>query len=314
MATGYLLVDSPNPTTAQGGYPRRGGYRPSGTCIVHTSEGNWTGGVDALTRLVQTRADHGCYHRACDWQDIARYYPWEWETWQDTETNPWAVGIAAACRTTDWGTMPGDVRDGFYRNMARMAADFVVYMRNTYNVEVPRRRISGAEARAGVPGFAAHGDSGVARTDPGVLFDWALFFRYINEALAGTLASQGTITEDPMEPSTMFKSKDGANVTLETLLNSIDAKAEHAAESTKALPWFDKQVRERLALDAELAAAAAAQIAALTEAVTALAAPRVDVDGDAILARIEEGMDKFRDSYTVTLERVSATTDEEAPA
>jgi hypothetical protein len=189
----YILVNSPNPTTPQGGYPRRGGYKPSGTCIVHTSEGAWNAGVDSLTRLVRTRADYGCYHRACDWQDIALYYPWEWEAWQDTETNPWAVGIAAACRTTDWAVMPADIRAGFYRNLGIMAADFVNYMKVEYGITVPLKRISGAQARAGVPGFCAHGDSGVSRTDPGPQFDWPLFFKCTQQALgSAALAPQST--------------------------------------------------------------------------------------------------------------------------
>lgn len=197
MATGFIMVDSPNPTTPQGTLPRRGIYGAlSGTCIVHTSEGNWAAGVNALTNLVRTRSDYGCYHRACDWADIAPYYPWEWETWQDSETNNWAVGIAAACSTGDWGNMPADVEEGFYRNMATMAADFVVYMRDNYGIDVPRRRLTGAEARARVPGFCAHGDSGISRTDPGAKFDWARFFRYIEDALNGTVPEQDT--EDKM--------------------------------------------------------------------------------------------------------------------
>lgn len=181
MATGYILVDSP-PATPQGTFPRRGGNKLSGTCIVHTSEGGWRGGVEALTRLVRIRSDYGCYHQACDWQDIAKYYPWEWEAWQDSETNNWAVGIAAACKTTDWATMPADISEGYYRNMAAMAVDFINYMK-TKGINVPVRRITGWEARNRVPGFCAHGDSGIARSDPGRDFDWTRFFNYINEAL-----------------------------------------------------------------------------------------------------------------------------------
>lgn len=198
MATGYIMVDSPNPYQSQGTYPRRGGAKLSGTCIVHTSEGNWTSGVAGLTRLVQTRTDWGCYHRAVDWQSIALYYPWEWETWQDTETNNWAVGIAAACKTSDWGNFTASVEEGYYRNLAKCAADFVVYMSKTHGILVPLKRISGAEARNRVPGFAAHGDSGVGRTDPGVNFDWNRFFRYTSELL-GNISYQstgGTYTAD----------------------------------------------------------------------------------------------------------------------
>lgn len=200
MATGYIMVDSPNPYTPQGTYPRRGGAKLSGTCIVHTSEGNWQGGVDALTNLVRSRADYGCYHRACDWQDIAAYYPWEWETWQDSETNNWAAGISAACKTTDWGNMPADVEEGFYRNLALMAADFVNYMASK-NIHVPLRRITGAQARARVPGFAAHGDSGVSRSDPGVNFDWARFFKYTADVLNGAASPNTSELEEEDMPS-----------------------------------------------------------------------------------------------------------------
>lgn len=205
MATGYIMLDSPNPTTAQGTYPRRGVFgKLSGTCIVHTSEGDWRAGVDSLTGLVRRRSDYGCYHRACDWADIALYYPWEWEAWQDSETNNWAVGIAAACRTSDWRVMPAEILEGYYRNMARMAADFVAYMRDEYGVEVPLRRLSGAEARARVPGFCAHGDSGVARSDPGADFDWNKFFDYTRQALGGVLPQGEIITKNEEDDDKML--------------------------------------------------------------------------------------------------------------
>lgn len=200
MATGFIMLDHPNTAQPQGTYPRRGARgRLTGTVILHTSEGNWQAGVDSLTRLVQTRGDHGCYHQACDWVDIAPYYPWEWETWQDSETNNWAVGIAAACRTSDWRIMPAEIREGYLRNMAKMAADFVRYMKATYGIVVPLVRISGAQARAGVPGFCAHGDSGVARSDPGADFDWATFFKYTKAELDGT-----TTKPKPTTPKDWF--------------------------------------------------------------------------------------------------------------
>jgi len=200
MTTGYLMLDQPNPYTAQGTYPRRGVRgKPTGTCILHTTEGAWQAGVQSLINLVRSRSDYGCYHRACDWEDIALLYPWEWETWQDSETNNWAVGISAACRTTDWRTMPADIAEGYYRNMARMAADFVNYMKTTYGITVPLKRITGAQARAGVPGFAAHGDSGVSRSDPGADFDWAKFFNYTRQALgSAAIVPQSATQEDTL--------------------------------------------------------------------------------------------------------------------
>jgi hypothetical protein len=208
MATGYIMVDTPNLRTPQGGYPRRGGWQPSGTCIVHTSEGNWQAGVDALTNLVRTRADYGCYHQGCDWKKIAKYYPWLWETWQDSETNNWAVGISAACKTSDWGNMPADVEEGYYRNMAHMGAEFVRYMRDNFGINVPLVRISGAEARAAKPGFCAHGDSGIARSDPGARFDWARFFRYMRENLTGVVTPGGTTGDEDDKMLIIAKQKD----------------------------------------------------------------------------------------------------------
>jgi hypothetical protein len=143
--------------------------------------------------MIARRADWGSYHRLVDSDSIIDMLPWEYEAWQDTETNNWAVGISAALRTSDWLTMPADRADRVYRNLAACAADFVRYMQGK-GVVVPLRRISGAEARAKVPGFCAHGDSGVARSDPGAAFDWARFFRYTEEALGGGLNFAGTTT------------------------------------------------------------------------------------------------------------------------
>jgi tetrahydromethanopterin S-methyltransferase subunit G len=207
MTTGYLMLDQPNPYTAQGTYPRRGNRgKLTGTCILHTTEGAWTAGVQSLINLVRSRSDYGCYHVAVDWQDIARLYPWEWETWQDSETNNWAVGISAACRTSDWAIMPADIREGYYRNMARAAADFIQYVKTEHGITVPLARLSGEQARAGMPGFCAHGDSGLHRSDPGADFDWTTFFNYTRQALGSpAIAPQSTT---PKEPFTMGQYED----------------------------------------------------------------------------------------------------------
>ena len=233
MSTGYIMLDSPNPTTPQGTFPRRGGYAPSGTCIVHTSEGAWTAGVDSLTGLVQRRADYGCYHRACDWIDIARYYPWWWECWQDSETNNWAVGIAAACRTTDWKIMPAEIREGYYRNMARMAADFVLYMKEVHGITVPLRRITGAEARNRVPGFCAHGDSGIARSDPGADFDWPLFFKYTAEALNNP--------EDTLSAAEVKTITDSVNHAFHRLETELPGKIAEAVRNALKTTYMDPE-------------------------------------------------------------------------
>lgn len=197
----YLL--DYNPGTQQWGFPRRGGAQLSGTIIVHTAECaadnvGEDSSAENCARMIANRADWGSYHRLVDSDSIIDMLPWEYEAWQDSETNNWAVGISAALRTSDWATMPGDRRDRVYRNLAACAADFVRYMA-ARGVTVPLVRISGAQARSRVPGFCAHGDSGLYRSDPGTQFDWALFFRYTAEFLSGTIQPQSiTIEEDFM--------------------------------------------------------------------------------------------------------------------
>jgi hypothetical protein len=191
----YLL--GYNPGTPQFTFPRRGGNKLSGTCIVHTAEcATDTVGEDSsaedTARFIANRADYGSYHTLVDSDSIIEMVPYEYEAWQDSETNNWAVGISAACRTTDWGTMPADREERYYRNLAWAAADFVKYMREVYGIEVPRVRITGDQARNRVAGFCAHGDSGISRTDPGVKFDWARFFNYVNQELEGTVEEVAT--------------------------------------------------------------------------------------------------------------------------
>lgn len=189
---GFYMLDNPNPNTPQGVLPRRGTRgQLTGTAIIHTSESVLDRiGPDSTAEdcasFIGRRTDYGCYHTLVDSDSIIEMYPYEWETWQDSETNNWAVGLSVAIRASEWNTVPEDQKERLYRNIASAAADFVIYMRVAHNIEVPRKRISGDAARAGEPGFCAHGDSGLYRTDPGADFEWDRFFKYIEEALTGT--------------------------------------------------------------------------------------------------------------------------------
>lgn len=285
MTTGYLMLDQPNPFTAQGTYPRRGTRgKLTGTCILHTTEGAWTAGVQSLINLVRTRSDYGCYHRACDWQDIALLYPWEWETWQDSETNNWAVGISAACRTTDWAAMPADIREGYYRNMARMAADFVNYMKTTYGITVPLARLSGDQARAGLPGFCAHGDSGIARSDPGAQFDWTKFFNYTRQALGtAAIAPQSTTTRKGFLMSLSDKQQD-------ELYNRVMSYVDAPISAVDDKVWGHTVLRggKQISVKQELADAKS-EAQALRAAVTALA-KNPDLTADQITAAVKAGI------------------------
>jgi hypothetical protein len=192
----YLL--DYNPGTQQWGYPRRGANL-SGTCIIHTAEcamdlDGDDQSAETCANFIANRADYGSYHRLVDSDSIIDMVPFEYEAWQDSETNPWAVGISAAVQAGRWLEIPAARRDRIYRNMASAAAEFVNHMAGK-GITVPLVRISGAQARARVPGFCAHGDSGISRTDPGTQFDWALFFNYTARALGDSLSyASETIT------------------------------------------------------------------------------------------------------------------------
>lgn len=188
MATGFYLLDHPQ-AVQQWGYPRRAGGKLSGTCIVHTAE-NVTdlvgadAGAEDVASFMCRRFDYGAYHTLVDSDSIMELVPYEYECWQDSETNNWAVGISAALQAHRWLEVPTARRLRIYRNLAWAAADFVIYMRDAKKITVPLKRISGAQARARVPGFCAHGDSGIARSDPGRNFNWTLFFQYTAEEIA----------------------------------------------------------------------------------------------------------------------------------
>lgn len=202
---GYYLLDRVN-TVLQYAYPRRGGSKPSGTIIVHTAECamDLAGADDSAENcasFIAGRSDYGSYHRLVDSDSVIKMLPFNYEAWQDTETNGWGIGISAAVQAGKWNTIPADRRDRIYRNLAKAAAEAVEYMRATYGVNVPIKRISGAQARAGVPGFCAHGDSGIHRSDPGAQFDWDLFFTYTNQEL-GRVYAASVIEKDWFDMAT----------------------------------------------------------------------------------------------------------------
>jgi hypothetical protein len=227
MATGFYLLDNAQPITRQYGYPRRGAVL-SGTCIIHTAEcaldnvGEDTS-AEGTAEFIRTRSDYGSYHTLVDSDSIIEMAPYEYETWQDSETNPWAVGLSCACQADGWHLIPADRKDRIYRNLATAAADFVTYMA-TKGITVPLRRITGAQARARVPGFCAHGDSGIDRHDPGVQFDWALFFKYTQQALGGAALAPQSSTPNPITKGALMALSDKEQTELLTKTRLIDQR------------------------------------------------------------------------------------------
>lgn len=282
--TGFYLLDY-NPGTRQWTYPRRGAVL-SGTIIIHTAEcarddvGEDTS-AENCAHFIANRKDYGSYHRLVDSDSIIKMVPWEYEAWQDQMTNPWAVGISSALRTSDWAVMPADRREGYYRNLAECGAEFVRYMR-TKGIVVPLKRITGAQARAKVPGFCAHGDSGLNRTDPGRDFNWKLFFLYVQEALDGINPQGGTTKPEedmPLTPDDIAKV--AAAVWDRPILNKYD----NHVKAGDLIGYVDKNLNDARAELTAAIASVTVPVVTITEADVAAIADRLkDALGPAVAA------------------------------
>lgn len=276
----FYLLDHAQPNTQQWGYPRRGAQL-SGTCIVHTAECaadtvGPDGSAEGTAEFIRNRSDYGSYHTLVDSDSIIEMVPYEYEAWQDSETNPWAVGISAAVQADHWDAIPAARRDATLRNMAWAAADFVTYMASK-GITVPLRRITGAQARARVPGFCAHGDSGIDRHDPGAQFDWAKFFKYTAEALKGSAAiapQSGTVKPTPKEWDEMATPKEIFDVVWggpgqPMLLNNELGRKEYPGTMLGAMT--DRIVRQQLKPLRQEVAVQAAQVSNLIAALANVA-------------------------------------------
>lgn len=197
MATGYYLLDNPNPNYKQYRIPRRYGRLPSGVVTLHTFEWPWKRGANPAAAWLTTRDTPGSYHRLCDWADILPLAPWWAECWQDMEVNPHGVGIAAAVYADEWNTIPAGTRLAIVRNMARAAADYAKWLKATRGITLPARRITWAQAKAGVPGFCPHSETNPGRrSDVGRAFPWGYFFEQYERFVAAD-QKVGGVTHTP---------------------------------------------------------------------------------------------------------------------
>lgn len=305
---GYYLQDNPNPNTAQYGWPRK---KVSGVVGVHTAENNtdFEGadpGAEDVARFIGRRTDYGSYHAIADADSRIKLVPPSFSAWADTENNAHAMSVSGAMQAARWSELTAARAAAITRNMAYAAAELVqdAVAAGLLREPTPARRITAAEAIAGSKaGFYGHGETNPGRRyDPGQNFNWTLFLTTYDQAING-IASQGTITsEDEVSADMPMTSKDGIPVTLQDVLNSIDGKAEAAKTAVEKLPEFIVNVSGEFDILRADRAAKEAQIAALTDAVKALATAQ---DSAAVLATIEAGMDRFKDSYQLTLSRVA---------
>lgn len=201
MATGYYLMDNPNPNTPQYGWERN---RVSGVIGVHTAENNtcFNGpdpGDSDVARFIAGRSDYGSYHVLADADSRTRLVHPRFAAWADTTNNAHAMSVSAAVRANDWLAMTPDRRRAVVVNLAHGAAELALTaVRDGLLAAVPpAQRISAAEAIAGSrPGFYGHGETNPGtRYDPGKDFDWSLFLTSYAAAVGGVVPLGGATAD-----------------------------------------------------------------------------------------------------------------------
>jgi hypothetical protein len=190
---GVYLIDHP-PAVSQ--FKSRGATRPSGLVVVHTAESVMDAvgpdtGAENVADFIRRRTTYGSYHDLVDSDTIVQLVRYEDQAYQDgTGSNPRALSISFACRTTDWAKMSAERRRAFLWQGAQAFARQQAWLRSKGYPTTPIRRISKAESDRGVLGLIAHGDRDPGRrSDPGVtapnLFPWDEFFTLCRAAVAG---------------------------------------------------------------------------------------------------------------------------------
>lgn len=187
---GIYLLDNP-PARDQYRSPRR--KRPTGLTVIHTAEsvmdslGPDTGAED-VAAFIRRRSDAGSYHDLVDSDSVIQLVRYEDEAYQDgTGSNPFALSISFALKTTDWVKLSPEKRAAFLRQGAVAFARQQAWLRANGYPTTPLRRITKAQSDAGEAGFISHAERDPARrTDPGRDFPWGEFFAACRAALAGT--------------------------------------------------------------------------------------------------------------------------------
>jgi len=162
--------------------------RVTGCIVVHDAEniidlqGEDTGG-EGVASFIQNRTDFGSYHDVADFDSRIQLGRYGWTMFHCVGANSWTTSVSFACRTGDFRTMPPERLAGFMRHGAEAVADQIEWYA-TQGIQVPLRRLTAAEAKAGKPGFVDHArmDPG-RRSDPGQWFPWEGFFQAIKVEL-----------------------------------------------------------------------------------------------------------------------------------
>lgn len=179
-------------------------------------------GAEGVVAFIGRRTDYGSYHVVADRDSRVTAIPYARGAYHDrTGTNPTAMALSFACRTTDWARMTPEHRWQILRQGAHAWADMETWKRTHRRPATALRRITKAQSDAGISGFVAHGDRDPGRrTDPGVkapaLFPWDEFFDHCRAVTrtpaprpatkpAAPTAPRPTPEEDPMADPTVVQ-------------------------------------------------------------------------------------------------------------
>lgn len=178
--TDAWLRENP-PARSQYRSPRRA--RPTGLTVVHTAEGvlDTIGpdtGAENTARFIRDRSEPGSYHDLVDSDSALYLVRYGDEAYQDgTGSNPFALSISFALKTSDWRRLTPARRDAFLEQGAVAFRRQQQWLAAHRHPLTPLVRVSRAQSDAGHAGFISHGERDPARrSDPGADFPWARFF------------------------------------------------------------------------------------------------------------------------------------------
>lgn len=204
VSTGIYLEDN-KPARSQFRTGRRA--KPTGLFVIHTAEGVMDAvgadtGAEGVARFIRDRDTPGSYHRLVDSDSVVALIRLSNEAYGDgTGSNPYAIHVSFACKTSDWVKMTPAKRAAFLRNGAKAVVEGMTWLKREHGITVPLKRVTRAQSTAGAAGFIPHGDRDPGRrSDPGANFPWTQFFAEI-KALLGTTSSPAPVPEKtPTKP------------------------------------------------------------------------------------------------------------------